>query len=258
LGIEHGLPRSWKYQKAFRDYIDALIVNSAAIRERWLQAAPWFPADEVHVVLNGVSPPALAVSSLRHELGIPDRVPVIAAAGWLERRKGFDVLLAALARVSHPEARLVIAGDGVDGPVLRALAADLGVAPRVHWLGFRRDLDNVLLGADLFVLPSRREGMANVMLEAMAARCLVIATGISGVPEALGAREGRPAAGWIVPREDPPAMALAIDAALAALASGQASHQLEETRWRVEHWFSPERTVLETERVLLRPAPGAD
>ncbi|HUG39825.1 MAG TPA: glycosyltransferase [Longimicrobiales bacterium] len=256
LGIEHDLPPRWKYRKAFRDYIDALIVNSAVIRERWLRAAPWFPSAEVHVVLNGVRRPALDRSSLRQELGLAPEVLVVAAAGRLERRKGFDLLLDAFAAAADPRARLVVAGDGADEAGLRARAASLGVAERVHWLGFRRDLDNVLLGADVFALPSRREGMANVMLEAMAADCLVVATDISGVREALGAREGRPAAGWIVPPEDAPALASALDRALAAAGGEEGQRRREETRWRVAHWFAPERTIERTERVLLGTARG--
>jgi glycosyltransferase involved in cell wall biosynthesis len=250
LGIELDLPARWKYRKAFRDYIHALIVNSSAIRARWLRSAPWFPADEVHVVLNGVRPPSLAFSSLRTELGLPDDAPLIAGAGWLERRKGFDVLLAAFASLADRHAHLAIAGEGPLAAALRAQAASLQVADRVHWLGYRRDLENVLLGADVFALSSRREGMANVMLEAMAARCLVVATDISGVREALAARHGRPEAGWIVASDDVPAMARALDQALAALHTAPGTQRLEELHWRVLHWFNPERTVLETERVL--------
>lgn len=254
LGIEHDLPPKWKYRKAFRDYIDALIVNSSVIRERWLDAAPFFPADEVHVVLNGVRRPSRARSAIRDELGIPSGAPLVAAAGRLERRKGFDVLLDAFAAARPASAHLLIAGDGEDEGALRAQAEALGVSARIHWLGFRTDLDGVLLGSDVFVLPSRREGMANVMLEAMAADCLVVATDISGVGEALGAREGREAAGWIVPPEDAPAMGSALSEALAAVGREAGHRRLAETRWRVDHWFAPERTVEETERVLRGPA----
>lgn len=250
LGIEHDLPPKWKYRKAFRDYIHALIVNSSVIRERWLRAAPFFPPEEVHVVLNGVTRPARATSTLRDELGVDAATPLIAAAGRLEHRKGFDLLLDAFAAGAGPDPRLLIAGDGADGPALRARAASLGIADRVHWLGFRPDLDDVLLAADLFVLPSRREGMANVMLEAMAADCLVVASDISGVAEAIGARAGRPPAGWIAPPDDAPALAAALGAALAARHTEEADRRLRETRWRVDHWFAPERTIAETERVL--------
>jgi glycosyltransferase involved in cell wall biosynthesis len=254
LGIEQDLPARWKYRKAFRDYIDALIVNSTVIRDRWLRSAPWFPAHEVHVVLNGVRPPATRVSTIRQELSIPADSPVVAAAGRLERRKGFDVLIPAFAATAR--AHLVIAGDGPDEGALRAQAAAMGLAERVHWLGFRQDMENILLGADVFALPSRREGMANVMLEAMAAGCLVVATGISGVAEALGAHAGRPAAGWVAPVDDPAALAKGLEEALGALGHAPGEERLAETRWRVANWFAPERTIEHTERVLQSPAQG--
>lgn len=254
LGIERDLPRKWKYRHAFRHYVDALIVNSGAIRRRWLETARFFPPEEVHVVLNGVRRPALERSTIREELGVPVDTRVVAGAGRLEPRKGFDLLMEAFAAAADRSARLVIAGNGEEEASLRDRAAALGVAERVHWLGFRPDVENVLLGADVFVLPSRREGMANVMLEAMAADCLVVATDISGVREALGARDGRAEAGWIVPPDDPGAMAVALDRALEAAGADEGARRLEETRWRVEHWFAPERTIEHTERVLLGTA----
>jgi glycosyltransferase involved in cell wall biosynthesis len=118
-------------------------------------------------------------------------------------------------------------------------------------LGFRPNLDELLVAADVFVLPSRREGMANVMLEAMAAGCLVVAADVSGVREAVGAREGRPQAGWIVPPDDVAALAASLGQALDELASGAAQTRKAELHWRSLAWFSPERTVVETERVLM-------
>lgn len=267
LGIEHELPPKWKYRHAFRHYIDAMIVNSTAIRDRWLASAPWFPAEEVHVVLNGVRPPERTAGGVRDELGLPAGAPLVAAAGRLEPRKGFDLLLEAFARAGARDAHLAVAGDGPEAAALREQAARLGVAGRVHWLGFRSDLDDVLVGADVFALPSRKEGMANVMLEAMAAGCLVVATDISGVRDAIGARAGRDRAGWIVPAEDPTALGDALTDALAAVGDddtrsggpgvGGAEAMRRELRWRVEHWFSPERTVEQTEAVLAGRADPA-
>lgn len=255
LGIEHDLPRKWMYRHAFRHYIDAMIVNSEVIRRRWLESAPWYPETAVHVVLNGVLRPGRETGTIREELRLAQDIPVVAGAGRLEHRKGFDLLVEAFARAGEADAvaagaHLVVAGDGDDEPALRALAASRGVAERVHWLGFRSDLDNVLLDADVFALPSRREGMANVMLEAMAAGCLVVATDISGVREAIGARRGRPEAGWIVPLDDPAAMAEALVQALSAAADERGERQREELAHRVDTWFSPERVVDETERIL--------
>jgi glycosyltransferase involved in cell wall biosynthesis len=257
LGIEHDLPRSWKYRHAFRHYIDAMIVNSSVIRDRWLASAPWYPPEDVHVVLNGVQSGDRVPSTLREEIGVADGVPLVAGAGRLEARKGFDLLLDAFARGGEG-AHLAVAGRGPERESLAARASALGVADRVHWLGFRTDLSNVLSGADVFVLPSRREGMANVMLEAMAAGCLVVGTDISGVREALGPRSGRPAAGWIVPVDDADAMGAALSDALAASGSPARARALrQELSWRVDHWFSPDRMVAETEAVLAGTAgPG--
>ncbi len=270
LGIEHDLPPKWKYRHAFEHYIDALIVNSEVIRQRWLDSAPGFPAEEVHVVLNGVRPPEASGLTVRSELDLPSSVPLVAGAGRLESRKGFDLLLDAFARAGS-DARLAIAGRGEAEGALRERAEALGVSDRVHWLGFRENLGDLLVDADVFVLPSRREGMANVMLEAMAAGCLIIGTDISGVREAIGRRGDRPEAGWIVPPDDAEAMAVGLREALTALgrdevppgavavggagalrpgAGATAAGLRREVRWRAEHWFAPERTVEHTERVL--------
>lgn len=256
-GMRDGLPRRWKYRHTFQRYVDALIVNSEDIRRRWLASAPWFPAHEVHVVLNGVQRPVRPRGALRDELGLGPRVPLVVGAGRLERRKGFDVLVAAFARISVPDARLVVAGQGPEEPSLRRQAAALGVADRVHWLGFREDLASLLVDADAFALSSRKEGMANVMLEAMAAGLPVVASDISGVREALGPN-GRPPAGWIVPPDDAAAMGEALDEALrAALAdTPEVRARREEARYRAEHWFSMDRMLAETEDVLRGRANG--
>ena len=102
--------------------------------------------------------------------------------------------------VSH--ARLVVAGDGPELAGLRERARELGIADRVHWLGHRDDVPGVLAGCGVFVLSSRNEGMANVMLEAMSVGTPVIATAISGVRTAVAADDGGSPAGWIVPPED--------------------------------------------------------
>lgn len=257
-GMEEKLPARWKYRHAFRHYVDALIVNSEDIRRRWLASAPWFPAEAVHVVLNGVERPVQSGGELRAELGLGPAVPVVAGAGRLERRKGFDMLLTGFARVSVPGARLVVAGSGPEEGALRRQAAALGVAGRVHWLGFRADLASLLADCDVFALCSRKEGMANVMLEAMAAGRPVVATDIGGVREALDARDGRPPAGWIVPRDDAAGLGAALEEALRAVANDApvAKARRAEARYRAQHWFSMDRMLTETENVLRGPDNG--
>ena len=175
-------------------------------------------------------------------------------AGTLEQRKGFDLLLHAFARMQVPDAHLLIAGSGPDEAMLRILAEQLGLAGRAHFLGFRNDLANVLRGADVFVLSSRREGMANVMLEAMAAGCLVIATDVSGVRAALGKRAGRAEAGWIVPVDNESALTSALENVLRLRHRDAAQPYRDEARYRVDNWFSLPRMISDVERVLSQPA----
>ena len=101
--------------------------------------------------------------------------------------KGADVLLRALARLED-SVRLTVVGDGACRPALERLAADLGVAARVSFVGkvpageaVRARMDD----ADLFVLPSRTEGLPRVLIEAMARGLPCIATPVGGIPELL-------------------------------------------------------------------------
>jgi len=90
---------------------------------------------------------------------------------------------------------LAIAGRGDQDEALRAQAAALGVADRLHLLGLRADVANVLAGADVFVLPSLSEGLPIALLEAMFTGCPIVASDVGDVRAALD--EGR--AGMLVP-----------------------------------------------------------
>lgn len=260
LGIVRVLERR-RHALPFRRWVDALVVNAGEIRDAWLRSAPWFPADAVHVVLNGIHPAAAtdgARRSLRRELGAGPDALLVAGVGNLTRRKGFDLLLDALAGAAVPDVRAVVVGAGPEEGVLRDRAAGLGVADRVHFLGHRSDVPEVLSACDLFVLSSRNEGMANVMLEAMAAGTPVVAAEVSGVRDALGPGDGASPAGWIVPPDDAPALRDALAEVLADLrgGTGEAARRAAEARRRIHERFGVERMVDEVERVLF--PPGAD
>ncbi|HEU4884791.1 MAG TPA: glycosyltransferase [Longimicrobium sp.] len=255
LGIVRVAER-WETVMWIRRWVDALIVNAPEISEAWRMRAAWFPADDIHVVLNGIEGASIhrgrAAEQLRRELGVGAGALLIGAAGHVARRKGFDVLLDAFARADLPSARLVVVGDGPELPALRAHARELGIADRVYWLGHRDDVPAVLAGCGLFVLSSRNEGMANVMLEAMAAGTPVIATDISGVRTAVGADDGGSPAGWIVPPEDADALAAALRQVAALLRDDPAAVQAraDEAMRRVRERFGVERMVAECEAIL--------
>lgn len=261
LGIVREHPRRGGRARAFRRWVDAMIVNSAEIRDVWLRSAPDYPAERIHVVMNGLRArdaerPALR-SRLRNELDVAPETLLVGGAGHLAPRKGFDLLLRAFAAAALPDARVVIAGGGDYLRELREMADALGIADRVHFLGHRDDGPDVIGGCDVFVLGSRNEGMANVMLEAMAAGVPVVATDVSGVRRALGAEEGAPPAGWIVPPDDADAMAAALREVADALVAGSArvEKRTDEAMRRIHERFGVERMVRECEAILFGDAP---
>lgn len=258
LGIARPVPPRGRIARSFRRRIGAVIVNAPEVRDAFAASAPWFPADAIHVILNGVRPPAVGHGTLRErlrrELGAEMGDVLIGGAGNLSQRKGFDLLLRAFAASNLPEARVVIVGDGEARIDLRALAERMRIGARVHFLGARADAADVIGGLDLFVLPSRNEGMANVMLEAMAAGVPVIATDISGARAALGAEEGE-SAGWIVPMDDESALTAALRDVAGGIGSGsdEVTARTAEAARRVRERFGVERMVMECERVLFGP-----
>lgn len=121
----------------------------------------------------------------RDQLGLPRDKPVLATVGALIPRKGQRFVIKALAEL--PEAILLIAGKGGDEPALRILAKELGVAERVRFLGPvpHSELPILLNAADVFVLPSLSEGLANAWVEALACGTPVVTTPIPGALELI-------------------------------------------------------------------------
>lgn len=135
--------------------------------------------------------------------------PYIFAIGRLVPQKGFDVLLRAFADSGIASHDVLIAGDGPDRAELEQLARSLDLSGRVHFLGRcdRSKVPSLFRGASFFVLPSRTdEGLPVVCAEAMAAGKAIVATRSGGTPEAVLDQR----TGFIVPREDAPALTTAL------------------------------------------------
>src|SRR5438876_9548073 len=108
--------------------------------------------------------------------------------GRLERQKGLDLFFQKLPAIFRelPDHDLLLIGDGPQAAALKHCARRLRVQNRVHFAGWRNDVPSIMAAADLLVLPSRWEGMPNVILEAMAAGKPVVATQAEGTVELLG------------------------------------------------------------------------
>jgi glycosyltransferase involved in cell wall biosynthesis len=139
--------------------------------------------------------------------------PRILTVGNLKPEKNHPLLLRAFAKMAHPDARLMLLGQGTSAAALRALASELGIANRVILAGFHTDPSPFYATADLFVLSSDHEGFGNVIVEALSFGLPVVSTDCpSGPAEILGGgRWGR-----LVPVGDAAALARAMDETLAA------------------------------------------
>ena len=180
----------------------AIVANSSAAADSLLREG--VPHGRISVIPNGVNLERFAFQrSVRP-------VRTILTVANLRREKAHEVLFGAIARVAprHPSLRLRLAGDGPRAAELRALAASLGVADRIAFLGHREDVSALLEDADAFVLPSRSEAFPNSVMEAMAAGLPVIVSAVGGLLELV--YSGR--TGVLVPVDDRAALADAIDA----------------------------------------------
>lgn len=186
IGTESDMPRKWKYRLALRTVLDAVVFNAESMRQRFLQHIPWYDPDRAVTIHGGVpsAPSASPREDLRAVLNIPPRSRLIGSAGRLVEQKRFDRLLRVTAMLPE-DVHCMIAGRGHHEQELRALAERLGIARRVHLIGFRDDLGALHEALDLYLVTSNREGMSNAMLEAMAAGVPVVSTPVSGAHEAL-------------------------------------------------------------------------
>ncbi|HEX6308442.1 MAG TPA: glycosyltransferase family 4 protein [Longimicrobiales bacterium] len=180
------------------------VANSAANRDVMLASAPWLRPQDVTMIHNGIDAEPYAAAEPA-ALGLhPDSIAV-AYVGRLVIEKGLPELAAAWRRIApdHPALHLIIAGIG---GYEQAFREQLGDAPRVHWLGYRRDVAAIMKAADIVVVPSWEEPFGIVALEAMAAGRPVIATCAGGLVEVV--EEG--VTGRLVPARDAGALASAI------------------------------------------------
>ena len=119
----------------------------------------------------------------RDSFETPIDQPLILAAGRLHENKGFDILLRSL--VDIPDATLWLAGAGPEETALKSLCSELGLNARVRFLGWRTDVTALMRTADVFVCPSRHEGLGSIVMESWAHQCPIVATKSQGPGEVI-------------------------------------------------------------------------
>jgi glycosyltransferase involved in cell wall biosynthesis len=218
------------------------ICSSEAERDELARLVAPELRDRLVVVHNGVDLPSPIDATervhVRRELGASEDHVLCVYLGQLEDRKDPGTVIEAVE--AAPDAKLVLALAG-DGPLLVSLRARESSTVRV--LGFRDDPDRLLAAADVFVMPSSREGLSLAVLKAMSHSLAVVVSDGPGNPEAVGA------AGIVFPAGDSAALAQA----LTALARdpgererlGQAARTRVERQFRKEHFLSGMTRVYE-------------
>jgi glycosyltransferase involved in cell wall biosynthesis len=252
-----GLPfvfDKWYYRFTYRRWVDHIVSPSESIARK-LRGLPWLDGVGITVVPNGV-PLSTAQGtrsgrSLRTEYGIAPGVPLVGFVGDLCPQKGLDTLLRAFQAVKD-KCHLLVIGDGGERARLEQLAGRLSLGGRVTFAGHRNDAVALYDQFDVFVCPSRFEGMPNVVLEAMGAGRPVVASAVDGVLEII--KNDR--VGMLVPPDEEKALA----AALSELV-GDKEHRDGMGRaareWVLEN-FPLEKTVTGVEDLFQRLISGGN
>ena len=205
-----GILRRHKHALAYRlmsGMPDAVFAVSEGVRQHCITVDGIDP-ERVKTIYNGLDPSHWNLISTRRRDGHQIRITTV---GNIRRVKGHDVLLRAAGKIlrEYPNVSFSIAGGVLERDYfneLQALAKELDIVDQVHFCGAVSALREHLAESDIFVLPSRSEGFSNAIIEAMAASLPVVATNVGGNAEAI--ENG--VSGYIVPSEDPDALAEAI------------------------------------------------
>jgi glycosyltransferase involved in cell wall biosynthesis len=172
---------------------ERVICVSPDLHERCL--ASGVPKTRCLLIENGVDTKEYcrrcSASEAKRKLEVEPERFLIGAVGRLSAEKGFDILIRSVDQLLQRglNLELAIVGEGNEKSRLQHLIADLGRSDRIRLLGYRSDMAAVYEAMDVFALSSLREGLPNVLLEAMAVEVPVVATRIAGVPRLIRSEE---------------------------------------------------------------------
>jgi len=194
------------------------------------------PIDRLVVIGGGVDIDSLArAQPISTDQWRTDANPsLLLWVGRMDPIKGLDTLIDAVAKVAGKRAvRLLLVGDGPERARIESMVTEQALQESVLFLGMRNDVARLIQTADLFVFPSRTEGMPNALLEAMAGRLPIIATDVPGCHDLV--THGK--TGRLVKVDDAQALANAIGVALADL---EATRAMSDNAW---HYVSTQHSV---------------
>ena len=199
-------PREIRILRFLNRFTREFVANSEAVREQTVRREG-VSRERILVIANAVDMERFRPAApgeretLRAQFGFPATAPLIGCVANLRPVKGHEVLIEAFASVCArvPQARLALVGEGPIETPLRERARALGVLDRLHFLGLRQDVPDLLRAFDVAVLASHSEGLSNALLEAMASGLPTVATAVGGTrncsrtgPSACSSRRATP------------------------------------------------------------------
>ncbi len=185
IASEHGIqeyrtPLHFLIDRYLSKYTDKIIFVSESVRQAyWNKLCSDF--NKTVFMPNGVGLVSSAEPDgalIRKEFGISENEVLLSCIGRLSEEKGQKYLLEVLPEIDLANVKLLIVGDGPLEQSLKSQVAQSRLADKVKFLGFRKDIQAILKASDIVVLPSKREALSLVMLEAMAAAKPVLATAV--------------------------------------------------------------------------------
>lgn len=170
-------------EKYYSRWTDVLItINkedyARANRQKMAKVIEYVPG--IGIDLSKYKNGSKSKSTLRAELLLPDEAVILTSVGELNDNKNHQIVIKALAEINDPRVHYIICGKGDNRDKLLKLAEELNISDKIHLLGFRKDIPEILSQSDIFVFPSLREGLPVSLMEAMASGLPCVVSDIRG------------------------------------------------------------------------------
>jgi glycosyltransferase involved in cell wall biosynthesis len=233
-----------------------MVAVSVQVRDYAIKQEAALP-DRLTVIENGIEPLKIQTvepgqrAALRADIEVPKGGQLLLTVGRLTIQKGHTVLLDAISKLKETNIVFAFAGDGPQLEVLQKKAETLDINDRVRFLGVRKDINELLLSADVFVQPSLWEGLSLALLEALLAGLPVVATRVEGVVDVVEDGVGA----LLVAPNDPAALTRAIERLLND--SGLRVRLGAAGKKRAQTNYSLDKMCLAYERLMLDLANAA-
>ena len=164
----------------FTDVLITINKEDYAFSKKHLHAKKNYYVPGVGLNTTAFSEVVVDKQKKREEMGVSQDATVLISVGELNENKNQEVVIRAMAKIQNKNLHYFLAGVGEKDEYLKTVAKECGVSGRVHLLGFRKDIKELLAASDIFCFPSKREGLPVSLMEAMAAGLPCIASKIRG------------------------------------------------------------------------------